>query len=321
MKAVLKMAVRTVRTHFARFMAILLIVALSAGFFAGLKITTDAMLYTGESYFTDQKLYDLRLFSTIGFDKTNVEEFKSITGIETVEGTYSADALLSFSDKISPYKIHALNESANLPSLVSGRMPEAINECIVDTFAYTEEDIGKTITLVDENSSDVKSQLAVTEFTIVGLCNSPLYLGLDRGSTTIGSGTVSAFIYVPAEAFDTDYYTEINLTLSEKYEIYSEEYDAAVDALKDEVTKLAEELVDARFERILNEDYHITPEMAQKLGITASVYVLTRNENSGYVSFENDTAIIESVAYIFPVFFIAIAILVCVYAPGLITRP
>ena len=311
MKAVLKMAVRTVRTHFARFMAILLIVALSAGFFAGLKITTDAMLYTGESYFDEQNLYDFRLFSTIGFDKSNTEDLSKLAGIETVEGTYSVDALLSFSDKISPYKLHALNKEINLASLAAGRMPEANNECIVDAMYYTEDDIGKTVTLVDENAADVKSQLSETEFTIVGLCNSPLYLGLDRGATTIGSGTVTAFIYIPSETFTSDYYTEINLTLSENNKIYSDEYNEAIDALKDSVTTLTEELVDARFERILKEN-HLTPELAEKFGITASVYVLTRSENSGYVSFENDTAIIESVAYIFPVFFIAIAILVCV---------
>jgi putative ABC transport system permease protein len=42
------------------------------------------------------------------------------------------------------------------------------------------------------------------------------------------------------------------------------------------------------------------------------VYVLTRSENAGYVSFESDTSIIHSIANIFPLFFIVIALLVCV---------
>ncbi len=41
-------------------------------------------------------------------------------------------------------------------------------------------------------------------------------------------------------------------------------------------------------------------------------YVLTRKENAGYVSFESDTSIIHSIADIFPLFFILIALLVCV---------
>lgn len=311
MKAIFKMTGRTIRTHITRFMAILLIVALSAGFFAGLKITTDAMLNTGESYLADQNFYDFRLFSTIGFEKTDVEKFEALDGVDAVEGSYSADALMKYNDKVSPFKLHALTEKTNLVSLEAGRMPTAKNECLADVDSYTEDDIGKTFTVADENEDGVKSQLEATEFTIVGLCNSPLYLGLDRGTTTIGSGTVSTFIYIPTEAFSSDVFTEINLTLKESAGIYSEEYDALIEKHEGSITTLAEEIVKERYESILEEN-HLTPEMAESLGFEApSAYVLTRSENAGYVSFENDTAIIGSVANIFPIFFIAIAILVC----------
>lgn len=312
MKAVLIMAVRSIRTHFGRFMAILLIVALSAGFFAGFRITTDAMLNTGEGYFDEKNFYDFRLFSTIGFEKADVEEFAELSGAEIAEGSYSADALIQFGDKVSPYKLHALTEKTNLISLEAGRMPAANNECLADVDQYTEADIGKTFTVANDNENAVKSQLKETEFTIVGLCNSPLYLGLDRGSTNIGSGTVTTFIYIPADAFSMDVFTEINLTLTEKKVIYSEAYDELIKSRKDEITTLAENLVNDRFEELLAEK-QLTPEMAEQFGIHApSVYVLTRNENAGYGSFENDTSIVESVAFIFPVFFIAIAVLVCV---------
>jgi len=312
MRAIMKMTVRTIRTYFTRFMAILLIVALSAGFFAGLKITTDAMLNTGENYLADQKFYDFRLFSTIGFDKADIEKFEALGSVDSVEGAYTVDALVKYKDKVSPFKLHSLTEKTNLVSLETGRMPTATNECLADVDQYTEDDIGKTFTVVDENDEGVRSQLEITEFTIVGLCNSPLYLGLDRGTTSIGSGTVSSFIYVPEDAFLTDVFTEINLTLKESAEIYSEEYDELIESYEGEITALTENVVEARYENILAE-HHITPEMAEALGMESpSVYVLTRNENAGYASFENDTAIISSVANIFPIFFIAIAILVCV---------
>ena len=41
-------------------------------------------------------------------------------------------------------------------------------------------------------------------------------------------------------------------------------------------------------------------------------YVLTRRENAGFVSFQNDTAIVSAVANLLPVFFIMIALLVCI---------
>ena len=90
MPAILKMTGRAIRTNLARFMAILFIVALSAGFFSGLKISTDAMLNTGDKYLDEQKFYDFRLFSTIGFTEENVEEF--LSGLsDFVEGRKEED--------------------------------------------------------------------------------------------------------------------------------------------------------------------------------------------------------------------------------------
>lgn len=311
MRAVMKMTVRTIRTFFTRFMAILLIVALSAGFFAGLKITTDAMLNTGNEYLKDQHFYDYRLLSTIGFTEDELSRFEKLDAVESAEGMYSVDALLLYNDNVSPYKIHALTEKVNQISLEAGRMPTAPNECLADVDRYTEDDIGKTFTVATENEDSTKEQLSETEFTIVGLCNTPLYLGLDRGTTDIGSGTVSTFLYVPEDAFLTEAYTEINLTLKDKADIYSEEYDELIAEHKAEITTLAEAVVQERYDGILAEN-HLTSEMAEALGIEAPrAYVLTRSENAGYVSFENDTGIVGGVANIFPIFFIAIAILVC----------
>ena len=42
-----------------------------------------------------------------------------------------------------------------------------------------------------------------------------------------------------------------------------------------------------------------------------SVYLLDRSTNSGYVSFRNDTSIVDQVAKVFPLFFFAVAALVC----------
>lgn len=305
------MTLRTVRTFFTRFMAILMIVALSAGFFAGLKVTTSAMLHTGERYLDDQNFYDFRLLSTYGFTKEDVLAFSNCKGISEAEGSYSIDALLSFDGKVSPYKIFSLTDKTNRISLEGGRMPSAAHECLADIDRYTEKDIGKTFTLTAENEDAAKGMLNEQTFTIVGLCNSPLYLGIDRGTAAIGSGTVSTFLYLPKEAFSSPSYTEVNLTLHEKAEIYSDEYDALTEQYRGEIRALAETSANEKYSNFLSQ-HSLTPEAAASLGMEAPVvYLLTRAENPGYASFENDTGIISGVANIFPIFFIAIAILVC----------
>ena len=48
--SVLKMTCRTIRSFKGRYLALLLIVALSVGFFAGLNVSQDAMTATGDDY-------------------------------------------------------------------------------------------------------------------------------------------------------------------------------------------------------------------------------------------------------------------------------
>ena len=312
MKPIFKMTFRTVRTFFGRYMALLLIVALSAGFFAGLKVTTDAMINTGGDYFNEQNFYDFRLFSTLGFSEADRDEFLSLDGVNEAEGGYSVDALIEHKDSDHPFKIYSINDSINLPSLSAGRLPETDNECIVDEDVFTEDDIGKKISLSGGNEKTVAEQLENTEFTIVGLASSPLSIGLDKGTASIGNGTVYSFIYIPKKNFTSEVFTELNITLDESAYIYSNEYEKLIDKHEDKVSALCEELAEKRYDDILAENM-LAEEIAEQMGIEKpETYVLTRNENAGYVSFENDTGIIGGVANIFPIFFIMIAILVCI---------
>ena len=79
------------------------------------------------------------------------------------------------------------------------------------------------------NDADSLDALSRTEYTEVGLVNSPLYLNFERGSTTVGGGKITAFFYVLPECFTVDYYTEIDLTLADKSGgVYSQAYGAAI---------------------------------------------------------------------------------------------
>lgn len=312
MKALFKMTARTIRSFKGRYMAILLIVAISAGFFAGLKITTDAMLNTGNKYWEEQNFYDFRIFSTLGFTEEDADAFRKLSGVDTAAGTYSLDALMVHNGSDHPFKLYALSETVNVPKLSAGRMPAADSECLADEDRFTREDLGKTISLAGENGPDVADGLAGTEYTIVGLVSSPLHVGLDRGSTDIGNGSVYSFLYLPEANFKSEVYTELNLLLSDTAAIYSPAYDRLIDRHKDDVTALAEERAEKRYQDLLDEN-HLTAALAEQMGIPApETYVLTRKENAGYVSFENDTGILSGVANIFPIFFIMISILVCV---------
>ncbi|MFR5760883.1 MAG: FtsX-like permease family protein [Oscillospiraceae bacterium] len=116
---------------------------------------------------------------------------------------------------------------------------------------YSEQDLGQKIVLSEENDDDTLGQFTRREFTIVGIAKSVLYINYERGSTSVGSGSLSAFVYVLPEAFDFDYDTELYLRLTDRAgEIYSDEYKARIDDAEPWVTALAEQCADDRGTRL-----------------------------------------------------------------------
>lgn len=310
-RSTIKMTWRSIRAFFGRYMALLLIVALSAGFFAGLKVTRDAMNHTGDVFLTEQEFYDFRLYSTLGFTKEDAEHFEGLAGVKEAEATNTMDALMNYNGSNRPFTLYAMPEKINLPALREGRMPVADDECLADDERFSAADIGKKISISEENTDSVKDGLVNTEYTIVGLVDSPMYIGIDRGSTGIGTGVVYGYLYLPKTNFSDEVYTEIDVVLAETAPLYSDAYDDLIEEYKQTIKAEGEAVAGDRYDDLLAE-YGLTPEMGEMFGITEpQVYVLTRSENVGYMNFKNDTAIVSGIANVFPVFFIMIAMLVC----------
>ena len=173
----IKTTVREIKGSFGRYMAILSIVMLGVGLFAGLKATTPAMIATENTYLAEQNFFDFRLLSTIGFTEENVEELAAFDEIADVEGTISVDAICAFEEgNESVYKIHAVPETINRVVVPAGRMPEKADECLLDAALYGEEMLGAKITVTDSNDEDTLEMFGSRTFTAVGIARSPYYI-------------------------------------------------------------------------------------------------------------------------------------------------
>lgn len=255
-RTLLKSVLRTIRGSIGRYLAILMIIALGCGFFSGLRICRDAMVKTGDKYLTSQNFYDLRLITEIGLTPDDKDAFASLAGIRDAEGLYSADAMFSYclpTETVKVFHVMSLPGEISLPALTAGRMPENASECLADQNVFLEEDIGKTLTLAKGNSEETASSFSKTEYTIVGLVSSPMYLNYERGTSPIGTGSVTGFLYVLPEVFTSGYYTELCLTLDASAPLFSEKYNASVDAVKSTVEVLLADRTKDRFDRIYPE--------------------------------------------------------------------
>ncbi|MDE5863685.1 MAG: ABC transporter permease, partial [Lachnospiraceae bacterium] len=203
---------REIKTSFGRYMAILLIVALGVGFFAGLKVAYEAMLYTGDLYLEQHRLFDYHLLSTLGFDEDTAEEFEQqfSDGGVLAEGSKSVDVLMTHETGTElVIKTIERPEKVGVPEITVGRMPENADECLVDEHGFDEAAVGTKLSISDNNEAGDGDSFKVKEYTIVGLVRSPLYIMHQRGTTSVGDGSIDAYVYLEEDAYDLDYDTDI----------------------------------------------------------------------------------------------------------------
>ncbi|MCM1026582.1 MAG: FtsX-like permease family protein [Roseburia sp.] len=253
MGAFFKSIVREIKNSFTRFLAILVIIALGVGFFAGLRACRPALTKTAGHYFETQKLYDFRFLSSIGFDRDSADALSEKENISAAEGALYEDVLIRVGGNDTPIRVHSITDSVNAPYLVSGRMPEKENECVVDADYFGEDIIGKALVFSAENSEETLSAFSESSFTVVGRATSPLYISAERGTTSLGDGKIAAFLLADRACFTAEYDMELYLSLCGRGMAYSDEYKELVAEEKSAVTKLAEEEAARRYRRIVSE--------------------------------------------------------------------
>ena len=245
---------KTIRSSLGRYIAILAIVALGAGLFCGLRVTKVDMIATVQRYTDDQNMFDLQVMNSYGWTQDNVDALSRIPGIESAEGCISLDALISFGGgDDSAFKLISIPEQVNKVELTAGRMPAAPDECVLDGYFFSKSMIGQEIHISQANSQGTLDNLAYDTYLVVGLVNTPLYLNMQRGSTTIGSGSLTSFLYIPRDGFSLEYYTEINMTLKGHHEVYSDDYSNALDDMVEYLDYVAQEEADIRFSQVIAE--------------------------------------------------------------------
>ena len=246
---------RTIFGSLGRYIAIMAIIALGVGFFAGVKNTKGSMMETLDKYVQDQNMYDYRLLSTYGFTEDDEKALQKVDAVAEAEGSVTADFFSQDRDGNSIIlKAHSMTDDINLPKLEKGRMPKADNECVADSHFFTGKDLGKTIKVTDENDADGKEQLTYSSYKIVGIVNSPYYIMKEeRGTTSLGDGRLTAFVYMPRGAFTSEYYTEMLITCKDQGFVFSDAYTENIDAAKDPIEDAAKARGQERYDEILAE--------------------------------------------------------------------
>ena len=244
-------AVREVKNTFSRFLSILVLSALAVAFLSGLRATAPDMKYTADNYFDRTHMMDGYAISTLGITDEDLEALAAAEGVEAVEGVRTVD--VTATDRI--VSIRSIPEKLNLLEVEKGRLPQTADECVTDHLLLAELglEIGDTLTVTLEE--DDEDALARTAYTVVGTVICPLYAGTDRGTTSLGDGSLDGIVFVPAENFTADYYSIAYLTGTglATMDSYSDKYDDAAEALLDQLESLGDQRAQLRYDQVVGD--------------------------------------------------------------------
>ncbi len=241
---------REIKNSRNRFLSIMVLAALAVAFLSGLKATAPDMKGTGDAYFDEQKLLDVQIMSTLGLTEEDIAALSAREEVSYAEGAYVIDAWTE--DLVT--KVYSITEGVNELVLMEGRLPENERECVVDrNLIAAGVALGDRIGIAP--GGDYEDALRHEEFTVVGVVRSPYYLSVERGSASIGAGSVQAYLYLPESAFDMEAYTAAFLLIegAEELTAFYEEYDDHIEDVIDGMEPFGEERAKLRHDEVVTE--------------------------------------------------------------------
>lgn len=213
-----------------------------------------AMQNTADAVYDKENFMDIRVAGTLGLTENDLEAIREIEGVEEVEGAYTTDFLCLANSNEIVTKVIATPKSINDVKVSQGRYPEKYNECVAskEFLEVSGYKVGDYLTLSTGTADKVFDTLAAETYQIVGVGSSSYFLNGEMGTSTIGDGVVDGYLVIPQEAYVTDIYTSIYVTVSGARELnsYSKEYTELVDGVVQKIKLIADKRCDIRYSEV-----------------------------------------------------------------------
>ena len=267
---------------------LMLITALGAAFFIGLRSSAPDMNLTFSKYYDRQSMYDIQVISSYGLSGRHIELLRAVEGVKRVEPAYATDLFAKLGEASYLFRFHsgpaggAETDMPAAPLIISGRMPAQPGECAVSArfSAISGCSLGDTLSLfTGDDDTLLTDYVSRDTYVITGFVESPLYIRGELGTSKKGSGSLQAYAYIPFNDFNLDIYTEAQVFLDNphKYSRFDERFKEMSAAVEEKLQAVGDECAAHRrrvsLERALREISRGTS------GIAAAREALMRNES------------------------------------------
>ena len=257
MRAFRKDFIREITKNKGRFLSVFFIVLLGAAFFSGIRSAEGDMKVSADRYYDEVNYMDLKVLGTLGLTDDDLADIAKTDGVKAVYGGKTVEVLHDIGESEQVVKLIALTDGVNEPRVVEGRMPEKEDEILVDTQFLKSSgcEIGDQVTFTSGTEDPLSDSLTGDTFTIVGSATLPYYMDLNRGTGSIGNGSINSFALLLPETFTSDLYTEIYVQADGAQEeaSYSDAYDETVKAVQTKIEALEDAACDRRYTAVKTE--------------------------------------------------------------------
>lgn len=257
MRAFRKDFIREITKNKGRFLSVFFIVLLGAAFFSGIRSAEGDMKVSADRYYDEVNYMDLKVLGTLGLTDDDLADIAKTDGVKAVYGGKTVEVLHDIGESEQVVKLIALTDGVNEPRVVEGRMPEKQDEILVDTQFLKSSgcEIGDQVTFTSGTEDPLSDSLTGDTFTIVGSATLPYYMELNRGTGSIGNGSINSFALLLPETFTSDLYTEIYVQADGAQEeaSYSDAYDETVKAVQTKIEALEDAACDRRYTAVKTE--------------------------------------------------------------------
>ncbi len=246
---------RTIRSNLKRFVAIVVITVLGACMFSGLKASCDDLRISADEFFDNQRLFDMRVMSTLGLTDEDVAALDDVEGVALAEGGYAETVYTDAAGSRASADMKALSDDGlNAPYVVEGALPDAAGEVAVTSqyLADTGKAIGDTLEIEAAENAD-EAVFDRRAYRITGAVIDPMETNNPDGSMGFRSASSSDYSFFVTESnVASAAYTVVYLRIdgAEAMQCYEAPYKEAVEATVDRVDAIRADREQARTDEV-----------------------------------------------------------------------
>ncbi len=259
----------TVKKNLSRFIAITIMAALGIGMFSGFAVGCLDVFKSADIFYDEQNTYDIKIVSTLGLTKDDVDVLDAVEGISKVAGVKTFDVTAQ-KDESTDYEItlNAMPENKmNSPYVQEGRIPSEAGEiAVTKEFADVSGlKINDTIKVFDKTQDDDSDKsensgsIATDSFVITGIVIDPVDFTNNNFSSTSVVDSVDGERYnmfVIGDVIEQDVYSAVyvNVDGADKLDSFSDKYKKLVEETGDYINdNIKEKQQNSRYDTLATE--------------------------------------------------------------------